>query len=281
MSNYQNILAVIDNNNSQNLVRKALALSKRSNSEITFLNLNDEDNSIPAISPANLSTRFIDQNKINVIKAKTNKAYSAISEELSNNSYDLIIKDKITKHHNYMGISPCDDWKLLRNSSAPLMLVTKTQWQSHGHLLTAIETEEKTSLHNALNRDILEHSYRLSEQLASKVHLINCYLGEDPSISLTSSSLGMNFISQKDLHWQHLKMLSGNNLEIDQELHLQQGIPETEISLMAIKYDVNMVIIGTAEHNSLVGTIFGHTSEYIIDELQCDVLAVKNSVTHH
>jgi len=281
MRNYQNILAVIDNNNSQSIIRKALALSKRSNAELTFLNLSNQDNSIPAISPANLSTPFIEQNKVNVVKAKTTKAYPAISEELSNNSYDLIIKNKITKHHNYMGISPCDDWKLLRNSSVPVMLVTKTQWQSHGHLLTALETEENNSLHNDLNKNILEHSYQLSEKLTSKVHLINCYLGEDPSISLAPPSLSMNFVSQKELHWQHLKMLSGSNLEIDQELHLQQGIPETEISLLAIKYDVNIVVIGAAEHNSIASNIFGHTSEYIIDELQCDVLAVKNSVTHH
>jgi nucleotide-binding universal stress UspA family protein len=180
-----------------------------------------------------------------------------------------------------MGIARSEDWKLIRNSSTPLMLVTETQWQSHGHLLTAIETEENSPPHNALNKDILEHSYRLSEKLTSKIHLVNCYLGEDPSISVTPSSSGMNFISQKELHWQHLKMLSGNNLDIDQELHLQQGIPETEISLMAKKYNVNMVIIGAAEHNNLVANIFGHTSEYIIDELQCDVLAVQNYVTHH
>jgi len=282
VSNYQNILAVIDSkNSSQNLILKALTLSKQTDAQLTFLNLTEHDNVNSSINPTDASKRFTEQNNISVVKAHTNKEYNEIWQELSNKNYDLIMKNKIPKHHNYMGISPSDDWKLLRNSSIPLMLVTETKWQADGHLLTAIETEENNTLHNKLNEEILQHSYQLSRNLTSKIHLVNCYLGDEYDISITASSLGTNTINQELLHWQHLVKLLDDNNEIEPELHLQEGMPETEISLLSKKYNVNMVILGTAEHNNIMNSFFGHTSEYIIDELQCDVLAVKGPITHH
>jgi nucleotide-binding universal stress UspA family protein len=282
VSNYQHILAVIDNkNNSQSLILKALTLSKYTDAKLTFLNLTNHDNLTSSINPTNSSISSIEKNKISVVKASTHKEYAEIWEELNNQSYDLIMKTKIPKHHNYMLISPSDDWKLLRNSSTPLMLVTQTQWQSGGHLLTAIETEENNLRHTELNKDILQHSYQLSKNLTSKMHLVNCYLGDEYDISINASSSGVIAENQERLHWQHLVKLLDDNNEVEPELHLQEGMPETEISLLSKKYNVNMVILGTAEHSNIMNSFFGHTSEYIIDELDCDVLAVKGQITHH
>jgi len=282
MSYYHNILAVIDNkNNSQSTILKAFALSESSDSNVTFLNLSNKNNSALITNPKSSSKDNINQHRFDIVHADNGREYATILEELNNKQYDLIIKNKIPRHHNYMGLAPSNDWKLLRNLTTPLMLVTDARWQLNGHLLSALETEESDLSHSELNKSILQHSYQLSKRLSSKVHLLNCYLGEKLDMSPELLSADKHFISEKQRHWQHLTQLLDNDMEDKPELHLQQGMPETEISLMADKYQVNMVVLGTAEHNNIINSFFGHTSEYIIDNLHCDVLAVKNSMTHH
>jgi len=284
MDPYQNILVVIDGKeNRSQTVSKAMCLSKRSNANVTFLNIsNEQEASSPnfehssiynEVSGKDLSTGEGLQPQITLKSQTGNSEYRMILNELSDVHYDLVIKGKAAQHFNYLGLAMSTDWHLLRESNVPLLLVTNHLWQQNGAILTAVETEESSKAHQFCNHQIIENSKQLAEMLQSNIHLLNCYLGEPVSMSISERTR----ISEKRHHWQDLvkasKELNGKGAET--KLFLEVGLPDEVIPNLALKNNVNMVVMGTSEHNGIFNNIFGHTSEYIIDKLNCDVLAIK------
>lgn len=293
MEPYKNILAVIDRQtNYRNTFLKSMYLSKQSGAKLTILDMQrklamfskpivklsaslnnhssyqSEDEELDELSI------ILKQNKVNfeIKQQRSRQDYKGILQTLNQEDFDLIVKDKAVKHHTFFGMKPSDDWHLLRDSSVPVMFVTPKKWHTAGHILSAIETENQENTHLKINKNILEHTYCLSHLLNSDVHLLNCYLGESLSMAIESKPV----INQKLLHLQHLTNLSENGDYSAAILHVCEGLPEYGISELADKYHVNMVVLGTSEHASFVNNVTGHTSEYIIDKLDYDVLTIKS-----
>jgi len=290
MEPYKNILAVINHEHYyRNTLLKSMYLSKKSGAKLTLLDIQPNIGlfSTPS-TPLSVNSAIdelddllvlLKQNDVNfeIRHENVNQDYKRILQVLNHDEFDLVIKEKTPKHHNYLGLKPSGDWHLLRDSSVPVMLVTKNEWSDAGHVLTAIETENQENTHLNINHEILSHTCSLSHLLSSHVHLVNCFLGEDMSIAIDFKPT----INQKLLHLQHLVELSEDAGDFATTLHISQGLPENKISELATKYHVNMVVLGTSEHSSLMNNITGHTSEYIIDRLDCDVLTIKSQHTVH
>jgi len=295
MEPYKNILAVINREgNYKNTFLKSMYLSKQSGAKLTLLDIHHKPGLFskqPAKLSANLKNHLsyksedeeldelgiiLKKNNVNFeIKQQSSRQdYKGILQTLNQDEYDLMVKDKATKHYTHFGFKPSDDWHLLRDSSVPVMLVTQNKWHAAGHILSAIETESRENSHLKVNQDILEHTYCLSELLKSDVHLLNCFLGESMSMAIESKPV----INQKRLHLQHLASLSENQQYSTPTLHVCEGLPEYGISELAEKYHANMVVLGTSEHASFINNVTGHTSEYIIDKLDCDVLTIKSLI---
>jgi Universal stress protein UspA and related nucleotide-binding proteins len=56
---------------------------------------------------------------------------------------------------------------------------------------------------------------------------------------------------------------------------VQEGLPEKVIPLVAKTIDAELVIIGTVGRVGISAALIGNTAEHVIDELNCDVLAIK------
>lgn len=292
---YRNILAVVNNQSDcDNTILKAITLSIKSGARLTFLSLEQKTSWFAGLSPFTQSKsppayRLKDEidrvfshstqlcNNILFKQSQAHAEHTAVLQELNTQDYDLVIKQKIPKHHNYFGLAPSSDWHLLRETAVPVMLVTDNSWQVSGDMLTALETEEDNESHHRFNLKLLSHSCHLSTLLRSEIHLLNCYLGESMSIAVSSNADQAN--RQKMKHWQHLVDLSKHEAEFEKELHLRQGMPDQQIPALANKYQVNMVVLGSGEHNNMFNRIAGHTAEYVIDQLSCDVLALKPANT--
>jgi len=284
MERFENILAIINGKDNRNhTLSKAMYLSNRSNANITIFNISKEQeitakdfSYLPFVRSEGDTSNMSSGTKTPRITLKNKSGFSAhsvILDEIENVSYDLIVKDKTAEHFNYLGLAMSTDKHLLRESNIPILLVTERPWHSKGSILTAVETEEDTKAHQHCNNQILEHSERFAELLHSNIHLLNCYLGESVSMSIDSQT----HISEKRHHWQDLVKASRklNGKGDDTKLYLEIGLPDEVIPSVADKNKVNLVVMGTSEHGGVFNRMFGHTSEYIIDNLNRDVLAVK------
>lgn len=300
MQSYKNILAVINREtNYRKTFLKSMHLSKISGAKLTLLDIHHDKGlfSKSSIKPAttlkhhssyhsnyhssskseNLELdeleTILKQNNVNfeIQQQSAKQDYKNILHTLNQKEFDLVVKDKPVKHYTHFGLKPSDDWHLLRESPVPVMLVTQSNWKASGHILSAIETESQEAQHMKINQNILDHTYCLSHLLDSNVHLMNCYLGESLSMAIESTPE----INQKLLHLKHLAHLSETSQQSTATLHVCEGLPEYGISDLANEYHVNIVVLGTSEHANFINNVTGHTSEYIIDKLDCDVLTIK------
>ena len=57
--------------------------------------------------------------------------------------------------------------------------------------------------------------------------------------------------------------------------HVKEGLPETVIEQVATKLDAELVILGTIGRTGISAALIGNTAEHVIDQLNCDVLALK------
>jgi nucleotide-binding universal stress UspA family protein len=63
--------------------------------------------------------------------------------------------------------------------------------------------------------------------------------------------------------------------ELSPSLHLLQGDAQKMIAALAAKLQADLVVMGTIARTGISGLIIGNTSEAILDQLECSVLAVK------
>lgn len=57
--------------------------------------------------------------------------------------------------------------------------------------------------------------------------------------------------------------------------HLSQGLPEQVIPEAAKQLDAELVVLGTIGRTGLSAALLGNTAEHVLDQLNCDVLAIK------
>ena len=205
---------------------------------------------------------------------ESSREIDGIYQALSEDNYDLIVKNNHKHSSGYLGMGKDEDWHLLRDISVPVLLVGQRYWQSDGRILLALEVDEETSTYQNFNNEMLDYSNLLSATLGSEMHLVNCYLGEGSSIGLPAER-GSCAIPQRLLHKQKIKSHLSVNAIDDSNIHIVQGMPDDVIPQVAQRTHADIVILGAVEHTGFSHFFSGHTSEHVIDKLPCDVLALK------
>lgn len=283
MKNFQNILVVAEDiDPTQVVLNKALMLAQRAKANLTILankkNAVSEQHLklIYQRQTANLS--ILDHNElpkpqfdVKIKYCPTPLSRQDVMTEITNHSYDLLVKDIHTAQSQW-GFLRSDNNYLLREGNTNLLLVGGKKWQDSGHILAALETEETTQKHQELNQFMVDESQYLARLLGSDVHLINCYQ-EQSSMSMAESN---EDIAEPMLqHWRNLQYSAAHFGVQQDHIHVEPGLPEYVIGHEAEKYRADIVVVGAGEHRGLLGLIKGHTSEYIINTLPCDALILK------
>ncbi|MCL1049083.1 universal stress protein [Shewanella abyssi] len=294
MISYQHTLALVDNHSpAQFALNKALQLAYKTKAKVTALKVERPYNNILSrlgLIPNNALDPMLFVNKllskfqhlgvnIEVKVIKNVKDHVAILEETNSGDYDLVVINN--QHHNSIVrefISSCEA-HLLRESQLPILIVGNKGWQRQGHILTALETAESNIAHKALNQNLLDDTQQLASLLENDIHLLNCYQLKNWSMSVNRDQTLFTDAEQRSLHWNHL-LDSAKPYQLDDDhLHLEQGLPDHVIPEIAHKCNANLLVIGAGEHHGFMSELKGHTSSVIIDQLKCDILAIKP--VHH
>jgi nucleotide-binding universal stress UspA family protein len=101
----------------------------------------------------------------------------------------------------------------------------------------------------------------------------------------TQEKYGASYVKQvKERGAANLEALSGEITEVagpftpgDPKLktHLVRGSARREIPALAKQLDVDLVVMGTVGHTGIPGLLMGDTTETILRQVDCSVLAVK------
>jgi len=215
---------------------------------------------------------------INSVVVWHNRPFQAAILEVLKNKHSLVVK--ATHPHSKLSaiLFTPTDWNLLRKCPVPLLLVKHQKWPEKGNILCAVDCKSmQDDEHHKLNQQIIDEAKAMAEIINAETHIVTAYPSPPMNIMLELPEFDpINYEEGlQKFHKQALLEYAQKNQIAETETHLVQGLPEDVISITAKKIDAELVILGTVGRSGLSATLLGHTAEQVIDQLDCDLLALK------
>jgi universal stress protein E len=206
-----------------------------------------------------------------------NRPFEAIIRHVIEHKIDLLVKST-HKHGKIKSVifTPTD-WHLLRKSPCDVLLVKEHAWPEGGTILTAVNAISEDEAHMELNDKVIQHATDIAKVVSGKVKLVNGYPGTPVNIAIEIPEFNLNEYnsSVRRLHLEAIEKIA-NKFGLDKSSCItEEGLPEDVIPAIAHELDVELVIIGTIGRTGLSAAFIGNTAEHVIDQLDCDLLAVK------
>lgn len=306
MLKYKNILVLIDSDKQEQpaLERSILLAQKNESTKITLLvccyDMSFEMTSVNTSNERELIQELVVKDKTKIIKDLVKKyetddlkleykvlwhhrPFVGVIEEILKNNYDLVIKSTYPHPKLLSILLTPTDWNLLRKCPVPVLLVKNHHWPENGNILCAIDCKSiQDEEHDLLNKQILEEAHDLASMLEANVHIVSAYPVTPMNIMIELPEFNHTNYEKDILHF-HQETLNNyldefnktHDLTHFKKNHLKQGTPEDVISDTAKLVDAELLILGTVNRSKLSSILLGNTAEQIIDEVDCDILALK------
>lgn len=298
MINYNQLLAIVEpERDTQPALSRAIELAEKTKASITVMMviydfsydmttmLSSEERE--AMRSAVVKDRATWLNKlvkdstqrtdIKAVVEWNNRAYEAIIKYSIANDIDMVIK--ATKRHDDLSsvIFTPTDWHLLRKCPSPVLLVKDHDWPDDGNIIAAVNVGTEDNEHAQLNDKLTQIAKDYANLLSGHVHLVNSYPGTPLNIAIEVPEFDPDSYNNS-VRNHHLEEMEKHAKRFDIALdncHVKEGLPERVVPFVAKQTDAELVIIGTVGRVGLSAALIGNTAEHVIDELECDVLAIK------
>lgn len=215
---------------------------------------------------------------INSVVVWHSRPFQAAIMEVLKHKHDLVIK--ATHPHSKLSaiLFTPTDWNMLRKCPVPLLLVKHHKWPENGNILCAVDCKSmQDDDHHHLNQQILDEGKAMANIIKAQTHVVTAY--PSPPINIMLELPEFDPVHYEEglhkFHKQALLEYAAKNQIEEAQTHLVQGLPEDVISSVAKEIDAELVILGTVGRSGLSATLLGHTAEQVIDQLDCDLLALK------
>ena len=184
----------------------------------------------------------------------------------------LVIKQHFPDNPLKKALITPDDWKLLRYSPVPVLMVKTDRPWTGGKVLAAVDVGNKDGEHLALHAGIVSNAAQIAELAKGDLHVIAAHpspmlSAADPTFQVSESIKSAYLAKCREFQTKH-------GID-DEHLHIEEGPADVLIPHTAHKLDAVLTIIGTVARTGLIGVLIGNTAEVVLDALETDVLVVK------
>ena len=206
-----------------------------------------------------------------------NRSYESIIYYTLNNQIDLVVK--ATKKHDDLAsvIFTPTDWHLMRKCPRPVLLVKEHGWPEGGEIIAAVNVGSEDDEHAALNDKLTVIANDYASLLKGSVNLVNSYPSTPLNIAIEVPEFDPDTYHDAVKN-HHLKEMRSHALKYgipEDKCVVREGLPEKVIPQVAKALDAELVVIGTVGCVGISAALISNTAEHVIDELNCDVLAIK------
>ncbi|HCM48344.1 MAG TPA: universal stress protein UspE [Colwellia sp.] len=206
-----------------------------------------------------------------------NRPFEAIINQVIDNKYDLVVKGT-HQHDKFKSVvfTPTD-WHIMRKCPCPVLLVKEHEWPLQGNILGAVNVGSDDAEHLSLNNTITKQAKNIAQLITANVHLVNSYPGTPVNIAIEIPEFDASeYNSAMQVHHQEAMNKHANRFDIPLgNTYVEEGLPEMIIEQTALTIDAELVILGTVGRTGISAALIGNTAEHVIDQLNCDVLALK------
>jgi universal stress protein E len=172
---------------------------------------------------------------------------------------------------------------LMRKCPCPVLVVQPRRYLKFTRILVPIDVRPKDNSASTVNAKIMETALSLAECESSQLHFLHAW--RPYGVSLLSSGrtkipkdqLRQYVRSHEKAHRDRFEeFLSGYSFDhLNHRVHFIQGDAGSLIPELAIRYRVNLVVMGTINNLGFAGSLIGSTAEEVLPQLKCSMLTVK------
>jgi universal stress protein E len=146
---------------------------------------------------------------------------------------------------------------------------------AYRRILAAVDAFADDALNRDLNRSILELASSQATRCGAELHVVHAFgpLGAVPFGPDGDPATYAKAVA--DLHRGRLDALLTAFPIGDEGVHLEEGRAGEVIPAIARRLDVDLIVMGTVGRVGIPGFFIGNTAETTLDEVDCDVLAIK------
>jgi len=206
-----------------------------------------------------------------------NRPFEAIINQVIEHKFDLVIKGT-HQHDKFKSVvfTPTD-WHILRKCPCPVLLVKEHEWPQQGKILAALNVGSDEEEHLSLNKTITTQAKNIAQLIDANVHLVNSYPGTPVNIAIEIPEFDASeYNSAMQKHHKEAMAQHANSFDVPVDnTYVEEGLPESVIENVALRIDAELVILGTVGRTGISAALIGNTAEHVIDQLNCDVLALK------
>ncbi len=163
------------------------------------------------------------------------------------------------------------DWQLIRECPAPVWFVKLDDMADKPRFIAAVDPMSGHEKPEYLNKDILAVATELQQNLDAQLHVVNWMA---PSID---SQMGAQVAAEfRKLQQDRMQELLQNFTSVDAaNVHLAAGRDYSFLLELVGKLSAQVVVMGSVARGRMQRLVLGSTAEFMLDQLQCDVLVVK------
>lgn len=172
-------------------------------------------------------------------------------------------------------VGSANDWQLLRECRAPVLLVADKKWHDTKPVLAALDLASDSPRKRALNRKVLRSACDMAQTLGVEMKVITAI--EVPTL-LTDLDLvepGAYAADAKAAMQPQIQKLAKEFDLSPKAFIVKRGPVEKVITSTAAKVRAQVVVMGTVGRTGVRARLLGNCAEKVLEHLRTDVLAIK------
>jgi len=203
-------------------------------------------------------------------QASTTQMLKTVKQLWQEDHFALLVKGSDPQHNSHSLLTPTD-WKLLRETPCPILLVKRQQSWTSGNILAAINP--LSSKEHQLNHDrsVLMLAAFIAREENAKLQAV---VATASPMQLADPEFMVPGLIEKRARTAADMMLTDMNLETLQ-LHIGEGPAEYWIAQVAGEQQAALIVISSRARCGIKGALLGNTAEQILDRLDTDVLVLR------
>ena len=314
MKSFNSILYVVENPAAESsaAVARAVSLAENNQARLTVLHVAEKPRLGPFAGSVKIEEfrsrlrRQATEQLTDMIRSTGSKTevfvdvrfgtvFVEVVREVLRSRHDLVIKT-VGEGGVHSFLFGGSDQHLLRKCPCPVWIMVGETSANYRHILAAVdfdpwdEGDEKNSIEDALNRQIINLAASLAASDFAQLHVVHAWQSiTDNIIRVFGSDIPEEQITANrgKERREHQSRLDGIGRRIREQfgsdvyrylsprLHLREGIPRDVVPAVATELEVDLVVMGTVSRTGIPGLLIGNTAEVILNNLGCSVLAVK------
>lgn len=180
-----------------------------------------------------------------------------------------------TGHRTETFVYTPTDWHLIRDCSAPALIVAEHKWRKTRPILAAVDLGTRSRAKQKLNDKVIEQGLRYSEALACPLYLLHVIHFSRILTELDMiDPLAHTREIRKHLQAKVARLSSRHGIPADRIL-LKRGPVDKVIVSEAARLKAQLLVLGTIGRRGARGKLIGNTAEKVLMLARTDVLALK------